>query len=206
MEVSRRRIIKLGLAGSTLLGMGGIGLFLRPTVFSKASRPLLALNEKTFSILAATAERIIPRGKKFPRPGDIQVAEKIDDLLAVLHPADVMDFNNGLMLMENALAGFVFDGRWSSFTGGSEEVQDKVLDDFRTSRLETRRAIYRAIYGMVSAAYWASPETYAAAGYDGPPEFGSGLATKPSRPPIKRRGIEPPGPLEPVPEPEEVQP
>jgi hypothetical protein len=100
------------------------------------------------------------------------------------------------MLVENALAGLLFDGRWSSFTGSSPEVQDAALNNLRTSVIPIRRSIYRAIYGMVSGAYWSSPETYAAAGYGGPPEFGSGQATKPSRPPIERRAVEPQGPLQ----------
>ena len=130
----------------------------------------------------------------------------MDKLLSGLHPADVSDFKKGLLLIENALAGLLFDGRWSSFTASSPSLQDQTLDNFRTSKLETRRSVYRAIYVMVSACYWSCPETYAIAGYDGPPEFGSGLATKPSRPPIKRRGIEPPGPLDPPREDEEVEP
>lgn len=197
MQASRRGIIKVGLAGSALLGLGSVGLALRPSVLSKSAGPLLALDEQTFSILAAIADRIIPHGDKFPRPREVKVAEKVDALLRGLHPGDVSDFKKGLLLIENALAGLLLDGRWSTFTDSTPEAQDKTLDDFRTSQLEVRRSIYRAIYGMVSACYWASPKTYAIAGYDGPPEFGSGLATKPSRPPIKRRGIEPRGPLEP---------
>ena len=196
MEGSRRRVIKVGLGGAAILGMGGIGLSLRPTILREPATALKALDEKAFSILAAICDRIIPHGPRFPTARDVQLAEKVDTLLASLHPGDVSDIRDGLMLIENALAGLLFDGRWSSFTASPPEVQDVALNNLRTSMIPIRRTIYRAIYGMVSGAYWSSPETYDVAGYGGPPEFGSGLATKPSRPPVERRQIEPPGPLD----------
>ena len=196
MQLSRRGIIKTGLAGSVVLGLGGTGLFLRETVLVAPKTPLAALDKRSFSILVAVADRIIPQGKKFPKPRELGIAEKVDRLLSGLHPGDVTDFKNGLFLIENGLTGFLLDGRVTAFSNSPPAVQDQTLENFRTSKLQVRRSIYKAVYGMISACYWSCPETYAVTGYDGPPEFGSGLATGPSRPPIKRRGIEPKGPLE----------
>ncbi|MEE2903441.1 MAG: gluconate 2-dehydrogenase subunit 3 family protein [Myxococcota bacterium] len=196
VQLTRRGIIKTGFAGSIVLGLGGTGLFLRETILVSPKSPLLALNEHSFSILVAVADRIIPQGEKFPAPRKLGIAEKVDRLLSGLHPGDVTDFKNGLFLIENGLTGFLLDGRTTAFTSSAPEVQDHTLESFRTSRLQVRRSIYKAVYGMVSACYWSCPETYAATGYEGPPEFGSGFAAGPSRPPIKRRGIEPKGPLE----------
>ena len=195
MQLSRRGIIKTGFAGSVVLGLGGTGLFLRETVLVASKTPLAALDKRSFSILVAVADRIIPQGEKFPKPRDLGIAEKVDRLLSGLHPGDVTDFKNGLFLIENGLTGFLLDGRMTAFSNSPPAVQDQTLEHFRTSKLQVRRSIYKAVYGMVSACYWSCPETYAATGYGGPPEFGSGFGTGPSRPPIKRRGIEPKGPL-----------
>ena len=196
MKVSRRELIKTGFIGAAALGLGGVGLGLAPTAMTTPRVPLRALSDRSFSILVAVAQRIVPTSKGFPSAKEIGVAEKVDSVLGALHPADVADFENGLFLMENALAGLLFEGRWGTFTGNSPEVQDRILEDFRTSRLSLRRTIYRAVYGLVSGAYWSSPRLYEQAGYGGPPDFGSGRAAVPSRPPIKRRPGEPPGPLD----------
>ena len=195
MEVSRRRLIQAGLGGTALLGLGGIGFALQSSLLRLPAEPLKALDIQSFSILAAIVDRITPRGELFPKPADLGVAEKVDALLATLHPGDVRDFKNGLMLIENPIAGFLLDGRLKTFTASSPEAQDRALQSVRTSRIPVRRSIYRAIYGLVSGAYWSSPETYRACGYGGPPEFGSGMINEPSRAPISRRPSEPVGPL-----------
>lgn len=194
VEVSRRRLIQMGIGGMALLGLGGVGLSLRPTVNRIPKRPLQVLDPRAYSVLAAITQRLIPKGDLFPLPHEVEVAEKVDTLLASLHPADAADFVKGLLLVENALVGFLLDGRTQSFTASSPDRQDRALENLRTSRLPIRRSVYRAIYGMVCGAYWSSPKTYAACGYGGPPEFGSGLANKPSRPPITRRPMEPVSP------------
>ena len=195
MQVSRRGLIKTGLFGTVALGLGGVGLGLHPTVNRAPRQPLGALDPRSFSVLAAAAERIVPSGEGFPPASEVGVAEKVDALLRALHPGDVADFKNGLFLLENAVAGLLLEGRWGTFTGSSGEAQDRTLEGVRTSRIPLRRSIYRAVYGLVCGAYWSSPRLYEQAGYGGPPDFGSGTATLPSRPPIVRRGMEPPGPL-----------
>ena len=157
MDVSRRNLLKLGFGGAALLSVGGVGLALRPTSLLKPGQPLLALDEQTWSILAAMAERIVPPQEGFPRASAVGVAQKVDTLLSAMHPADVRELRQGLLLVENALAGLLLDGRWSSFTGSSPEVQDRALESLRTSRISVRRSLYRAIYGLVSAAYWWMP-------------------------------------------------
>ncbi|MED5464179.1 MAG: gluconate 2-dehydrogenase subunit 3 family protein [Myxococcota bacterium] len=196
MDVSRRNLLKLGLGGAALLSVGGVGLALRPTVLVQPRSGLRALDQQTYSILAAMAERIVPQQEGFPRASDVGVADKLDTLLWAMHPADVRELRQGLLLVENALAGLVLDGRWSSFTGSPPEVQDQALEALRTSWIPLRRSLYRAIYGLVSGTYWSQPGLYALAGYGGPPEFGAGQSKIPSRPPVERRSMEPPGPLE----------
>ncbi len=195
MDVSRRNLLKLGVGGAALLSVGGVGLALRPTVLATPEQPLRALDAQTYSILAAMAERIVPQQEGFPKASAVGVADKLDTLLWAMHPADVRELRQGLLLVENALAGLLLDGRWSSFTGSPPEVQDRALESLRTSRIPLRRSLYRAIYGLVSGAYWSEPALYALAGYGGPPEFGAGQSNKPSRPPVARRSMEPPGPL-----------
>ena len=153
-----------------------------PTQLRAARSPLKAFDETTFSILAAVADRISPAGDGFPSAWDLKVPEKIDGLFSKVHPGDVKDYANGLMLIENSIAGLLFDGRFGNFTSSSPEVQDQSIESFRTSKLEVRRTIFKALYGTCTAAYWSSPILNQSMGYPGPPDYGNGHGQVPSRP------------------------
>jgi len=99
-----------------------------------------------------------------------------------VHPADVQELIQALMLVENGVAGLLFDGRFGNFTTATESEQDQTLHGFRTSSLQTRRTVYKVLYGICSAAYWADPSVHAFCGYAGPPDYGNGRGTGPSRP------------------------
>jgi|MDTC01.1.fsa_nt_gb hypothetical protein len=153
-----------------------------PTKLRAARSPLKVFDETTFSILAAVADRISPAGNGFPSAWEVQVPEKIDSLFSKVHPGDTKDYANGLMLIENSIAGLLFDGRFGNFTSSSPEVQDQTIESFRTSKLQLRRTIFKALYGTCTAAYWSSPVLNASMGYPGPPDYGNGRGQTPSRP------------------------
>jgi len=173
MPLSRRTVIRYGLGGAVALAAGGVGLSLQRTAPRAPSRPLRALDERTFSILAAVADRVAPSRAGFPAASELQVAEKVDELLASVHPAVVEEITQVLHLLENGLAGLVFDGRPRAFTALDPGAQDQALDAWKRSRLGLRRTAYKALRGLCAAAYYASPAIYPAVGYPGPPDFGN---------------------------------
>ncbi len=116
-------------------------------------------------MLAAVADRVCPGGAGLPTAWDLEVPEKVDAVLARLHPANASDLHRALLLIDNPLAGLLLDARPVAFTRASDETRDRILDTWRTSRLEVRRAAYLAIVGLVSAAYWSDPHTFAHLGY-----------------------------------------
>jgi hypothetical protein len=75
-----------------------------------------------------------------------------------------------LTLLENALSGALFDGRFTPFTKLSGEEQDRVLSAFRGSRLTFRRSIFAALDALVSAVYFGDARAWPAVGYGGPPD------------------------------------
>ncbi|MGZ3429573.1 MAG: hypothetical protein ACXVCV_23140, partial [Polyangia bacterium] len=81
------------------------------------------------------------------------------------------DFGKLLLLLENALAGFVLDGRARPFTRLSPDAQDEVLADWRDSRLALRRSGFAALRKLTQAAWYAAPEAWADVGYPGPPQL-----------------------------------
>ena len=167
---TRRNVLKFGLAGAALLAVGGFGLGLRATVLRAPAAPLLVLDEVEFSVLWAVVERVCPANGAFPAASSVHVAEKIDALMASLDPATQAETKQVLRLVENALPGLLLDGRFTTFTASPPDVQDRVLEAMRTSRLGLRRTMFKALAGLAGATYYAQPEVWGAVGYPGPPD------------------------------------
>lgn len=176
MAWNRRRFLQVGLLGAGVLALGGVGLALRPGALRAPRRPLRVLDATAFSVLAAVAERVAPGGTgadgaRFPPASEVLVAEKLDELLSTSDPAMATELTQALLLLENALAGLVLDGRPRAFTACTPDEQDVILEAWRTSRLQVRRQVYKALRGLCASTYYGSPEVFAAVGYPGPPDF-----------------------------------
>jgi hypothetical protein len=177
--MNRRRFLQVGLLGAGALALGGVGLGLRPSTLRAPARPLQALDPVTFSVIAAVADRVVPGGGAWPTASQVQVAEKIDALLATCEPGMVAEVRQALQLLENALAGLLLDGRTTTFTGSGPEAQDAILEAWRTSGLLVQRTVYKAVRGLCASAYFASPEVWPAMGYGGPPNLRLVAASEP---------------------------
>lgn len=171
MAITRRTLLKIGAATATGVVAAGGFLLLRPTILRTPRTALRVLSEKEFSVLAAVADRICPANPPFPSAWSMQVPEKIDALLATGHPATASEVKQALQLLESAAAGMVMGGRTTTFTGSSAAEQDAILAEWRSSSLQVRRIAYKALNGLVSATYWATPDRdfMGLVGYPGPP-------------------------------------
>ncbi len=167
---TRRELLKVGMVGGAVLGLGAVGLGFRATVLVAAPTTLRALDERAYSVLLAVAERICAYDG-MPSASDLGVAIGIDALLASTHPGIAAELSQGLMVLENALTGLLLDGRVTPFTALSTEDQDAVLESWRLSALPVKRTVYKAIHGLVVAGYWADPTVFPDCGYPGPPDY-----------------------------------
>ena len=171
--VNRRSFLKLGLLGGGALALGSLTLATRSTLLRTPASPLKLLTAQEFSILAAVADRVCPAHEAFPAPEAMHVAERVDALLANAHPGLSGEIRQLLHLFENGLANFLFDRRPRAFTQMDGAEQDATLNDWRHSSITVRRTGYKALTGLVTAAYYSNPATYAAVGYPGPPDIGA---------------------------------
>ena len=174
--LDRRTLLKVGWAGAAMVALGGVGLGFMPSELRMPRRRLKLLSVNEFSVLAAMADRFHPGGTGLPSAWDLEVPERVDELLWTLHPADGRELPKALLLVENGLAGALLDGRFSTFTRASADQQDEALHRTRVSPLHTRRMIYTAVKGLTTAVYWGDPRVYAHTGYPGPPNFGQRAA------------------------------
>lgn len=196
MAPSRRLFLKAGLAGGALLTVGGVGLALQPGVLGPVPALLQVLDATTWSVTAAVARRMCPATG--PAADAIDVASRVDAQLAKMHPGDAAEVVQGLILLENGLAGVILGGGPRAFTASSPAAQDARLRAWQTSSLAVLRKAYKAIRGLVVTAYFSHPETYAFTGYPGPPDFGQSRAPAIQLAQLPEPAAEPP-PVEEVP-------
>ncbi len=169
---SRRNLLRGGVGGALLLGLGGVGLALQSTrIGSPPSELLLVLTQEERAIVAAIAARLCPQpGPDVPGADAIGVASLADRLLSRAEPGTVADVKSVLALFENGLTGALFFERVRPFTQLDPEAQDAVLCAWRDSRVALRRTVFRALSSMVTALYFGDPRTWPGIGYPGPPE------------------------------------
>lgn len=168
----RRSFLKRGLVGSALLALGGgAALFFRPgKEVALPPEGLLALSPREYAVVTALAGRMILPTGAFPPIEQVRVAFNADRILTKVDATALTEMKQLLNLFENALPNFLFGLRLAPFTQLSEADQDAVLAEWNRSGVALRRTGYTALRGLVLAAYFVRPETWAAAGYPGPPQ------------------------------------
>jgi hypothetical protein len=163
--VNRRTFLRRGLIGGAVLALGAGGLLALPSgSLAAPSRALAVLSPRSFGVLVAFARRMI----RIDDVDHVAVAHRVDDALRYAAPEAQNDVNALLMLFENALPAFLFDGRVTPFSRLSAEDQDRVLDRWRRSSIEVRRNGYAALRKMVAAAQFGDEASWSEIGYPPP--------------------------------------
>jgi len=93
----------------------------------------------------------------------------VDTILSMQDESARIEVQRLLLLFENALPNFLLAGRTQPFTQLPVELQERVLLEWRDSRITLRRSGYLALRTLVNAAYYASPAVWPALKYPGPP-------------------------------------
>jgi hypothetical protein len=169
--LSRRALIRGGIAGAALVALGGVGVALQPSRLRDLPKSgLRVLSPEEYATLAAIAERTCPRrDASFPSASELDVAA-IADAMFENAETDVREgLKTGLRIVESGLAGAVFFERVRPFTQMSGEDQDRTLLAMRESRVGVRRTLYGALAGLTASIYYGDPRAWPGIGYPGPP-------------------------------------
>lgn len=168
---SRRGVLKKGLIGGALLAVGGgAWLFTRPSAPVTLPDGLKVLNEREYACLHALVQRFIPPNQNFPDADALNTTVAADGVLAMMEESTRDELKQLINLFENALPAFLFGRRRKTFSTLSMDEQFAVLDEWRDSRITIRRTGFLALRGVVMAAYYGNPKTWAAVKYPGPPQ------------------------------------
>ncbi len=166
----RRSLLKRGLLGGALLAAGGAG-FLALRTGKRVPLPaggLHVFSESEYGVLDALAHRLIGSLPGWPSVEEVGVALAVDRIAERAEPSVRSELKQLLGLFDNALAGFLFGGRSEPFTALPPVAQDRVLEEWRDSRIAVRRTGYNALRTLVLAGYFQSPLTWKPIGYPGP--------------------------------------
>jgi hypothetical protein len=170
--LSRRGLLKTGVVGAAILAVAGPLALLSRAGRSprRPRRALVGLSLYEHEIFAAAAARLVAGdATDWPSTDDLDVAGKLDGLIARLHPRAARDFRRVLHVFESALTGLVATGSPRTFTTSSPVDQDSRLQAWRHSRVALFRSGYQAMKRLSHAIYYSAPEVYPHVGYPGPP-------------------------------------
>lgn len=168
-KVSRRRFVRLGLGGAALLGVGGVLAWQTSgyEVSAETAARLYALSPKEYLIVSALAARMLRRdAEDLPTPEELEAALAIDVLVARLDADNRRDLLRLLHALEHVLPLSV--GVASRFTRASGPEQDLVLQAMSEHSVGLLRGAFSALKSLCVMAYFSSPLTWGAIGYDGP--------------------------------------
>lgn len=168
-RLSRRRALKLSVAGLGLMVGGVSWLALRPGRARVPPSALKVVSPPQYALLAALAECWVPARAGFPSPETLQTAFACDGILAQVDEVTLTEVLSLLTLFESALGNFALGGRRVPFTQLSFAEQQHVLNEWRDSRWAWRRTGFLALRGLVMAAYYGHSGSWSAVGYPGPP-------------------------------------
>jgi hypothetical protein len=172
-SMTRRGLLKRGLFGGALLALGGSALLASREGLTLSPPPegLQVLGPREYATLQALARRAFPGRPGWPDADTARVAFTADRLLARGDASVAKEVRELLGLFDNALAGFLFNGRVTPFSRLSPEAQDAAFEDWRTSRLLLRRTGHHALRTLVYSAYYLHQAAVAASGYTIPEGF-----------------------------------
>jgi hypothetical protein len=111
---------------------------------------------------------MFPHNLPFVSGSAARVPELVDELMSTMPTLTVEEFKQALALMENALTSLVFFGTPRPFSQCPPDVQDAILEDWRTSSLLLRRTVFRALNSVCAGAYYGNHARFDALGYGGP--------------------------------------
>lgn len=179
--LSRRSLLKRGVLGGALLAAGGAGFLALRSGVSVPLPPdgLLVFSPAQYAVLDALARRMVRSRPGWPTVDQVGVARAADRIAARTEPSAQKELRQLLGLFENGLAGFLFGGRTRPFTALDGDQQDRVLAEWRDSRLAIRRTGHAALRTLVLAGYYQSPSIWPAVGYSGPPDIFADAASHP---------------------------
>ncbi len=165
--LSRRRLLKLGLAGTTVLAIGGSAAWLWRPAWRNGR-----LTEAGRAVFRAVARAVL-EGSLPHHEGALGAAldrhlMRLDEAIAGFPQATQAELGQLLGLLSIAPARQWLTGLDTEWSRASVGELEAALRRMRTSDHELRQQAYHALRDLTNAAFYAQPEQWPLMGYAGP--------------------------------------
>lgn len=165
--MQRRTLLRLGLAGGTLLALAGTGAALwtpgwRDGHLSAEARSLWQ------AVAQAVLEGVLPADPAVRRVALQAHLGRLDTTIAGLPPATRRELSDLLALLCMAPGRLALTGLRPAWDRASTAEVAAMLQSLRTSERALQRQIYQALRDLSNAAWFADAGAWSALGYPGP--------------------------------------
>lgn len=165
--MQRRRLLQVGLAGTAVLALGGLGAALwRPGL---EGNRLAASGRLVLSAVArALLDGSLPEDPAAQSTALQALLTRIDGAIAALPPATRAELSQLLGLMTTPPGRRWFVGLEAPWEQASTAQIDAALQRLRHHDTDLAQQAYHALRELVHASYFSDPSTWPALGYPGP--------------------------------------
>jgi hypothetical protein len=169
--VSRRQVIKFGVAGGLLLAAAGVARAQKGYRAATGADRLEVLTEGDGEVLAAVAPAILA-GTGAAGASLAAIVGSIDRAVAGLPPHLQAEVKQLLALLASWPGRRLLAGVSAPWPEASPAAVAAFLERWRFSRWALFQQAYHALHELVLAAWYARPDSWPAIGYPGPPALG----------------------------------
>ena len=164
-RVTRRRFLRLGLAGGALLAAGGVfALHTGGYVLDERTRRRLRFfDQKGYRVFEAFADRALDGCT--PTAREVDVVGFVDGFVATMDARTRGDLHKLLGLLEH---GTLLGDSVRRFTALGSAEKDGYLAGWESSRLVVKRTGFSALKALAMLGYYRDSRAFAAIGYPGP--------------------------------------
>ncbi len=157
--ITRRQFLKTGLAGGLLLGTAGCA---RPPAERRRRAVLAAI----VPVMLAGAI-----GQEQSSAAIARTVASVETAIAGLALPTQKEIGQLFDLLSFAPTRILAAGVWADWPQASPEAIGRFLESWRHSRFDLLKSGYAALHNLIFGAWYATPESWPAIGYPGPPEM-----------------------------------
>jgi len=178
MAMTRRKLLKTGIAGTALLTVAG--LTTKGTFWGAGSRRLITedfkyrfLTNADRTVLQAVMPVLLADAFKDAAGSREALLEetirRFDVAVSALYPAVQAELRQLFSLLTLPPGRMLVAGVWSSWSNASRSAIYGFLNGWRTSRFDLLKSGYDALQQLSAASWYGNPKAWPDIGYQGPP-------------------------------------
>ncbi|GGE36561.1 hypothetical protein GCM10007421_08010 [Halopseudomonas oceani] len=170
-DLDRRSLLKLGLGASVMLSTAGLTATLSGCSSAGPASNLAVLRESDLPLLAALFPAAVGPHPAFSENSNaIELAiAQLDHSLHYSSPFVQSEVLNLLGMLSMPLTRGPLTGIWGDLAKASPAQLEAFLLRWRDSRFDMLRKGHKSLLQLLHMAWYATPQSWAAVGYPGPP-------------------------------------